>query len=283
MLLTYMKRIVYHHLDEDGWGSAAVIKQQYPDVEMVGCIHGRNVEFVSGYDEVYVVDYCFAPDEMKQLHDNNNKFIWIDHHESAIKSITEKYEGIQDTSKAGCELTWDYFHQEEEPRIIFHIGDEDIWRFSDKRSPAFMLYMNALFTEGNEIDIILQAMENYDEAAYENAYAHGKTIEQFRASQIKTQISRGTKQEFLGHKAIIFFSNINISYLGHSALDANPDVDIAVIIMFVERNGQKVYKYSMRSRDGGVNVAEIARQQNGGGHPAAAGFEGAQQLFSADK
>lgn len=40
---------------------------------------------------------------------------------------------------------------------------------------------------------------------------------------------------------------------------------------FDRADGQRVF--SLRSREGGVNVAEIAKAYSGGGHAAAAGFQ----------
>ena len=56
------------------------------------------------------------------------------------------------------------------------------------------------------------------------------------------------------------------SEIGHGILDAFPDVDYVVMAM------PGIDAVSMRSRDGGVDVSEIAKANGGGGHAAAAGF-----------
>jgi hypothetical protein len=48
-------------------------------------------------------------------------------------------EGIHDISKAGCALTWDYFHGEEAayPDVIKYAADRDIWTFEYKETTAY--------------------------------------------------------------------------------------------------------------------------------------------------
>jgi hypothetical protein len=54
---------------------------------------------------------------------------------------------------------------------------------------------------------------------YETAYAQGNTLIAFRDKQMSQQISKSIKQEFLGHKALIMFTNCNASHVGNKALE----------------------------------------------------------------
>lgn len=56
------------------------------------------------------------------------------------------------------------------------------------------------------------------------------------------------------------------SEIGHAVLDQFPEVDYVVMAM------PGIDAVSMRARDGGVDVSEIAKANGGGGHAAAAGF-----------
>lgn len=61
-------------------------------------------------------------------------------------------------------------------------------------------------------------------------------------------------------------SHENTSVLGHAMLNAFPQADYVVIMHL---NGT----FSLRSRDGGVDVGQIAKRHGGGGHAGAAGFK----------
>ncbi len=269
-----MKQMIYHHDDEDGWGSAAAVQIKYPEAQTAQCSYGREPELVKGYDEVYVLDFSFNAEEMAQLAANNKRFIWIDHHESKIKQITTNYEGIRDASKSACQLSWEYcFPEKEMPLILQHIADEDIWKFLLKETKSFNKFLSARLDKGKEIEIIKNIIKTYTSKEYEQAYEQGKNIKRYQDHQVEEQEQRGVLRNIFGYKAKVYFSNINTSQLGHEALNRNKNIDMTVIIFLIENTkGELEYKYSLRSRENGVNVAELSAEYNGGGHPCAAGF-----------
>lgn len=269
-----MHIIVYHHNDEDGWASAAIVKLKHPQTEVKACDYGQEPQLVQGYDEVYVIDFTFDKEKMKWLAEHNKRLIWIDHHASKIKDIDEPYEGIRDVHKAACVLTWEYFFAEENiPLVIQHIADEDIWTFTLKDTEAFNLYLKSILEEGKEVNIIKDIIATYAATDYENAYEKGRLLIRYRTSLIAKQLTQGVNMKFLSHKAMVFFSNVNTSHLGHAALKEHKDIDIAVCIALVpDKDGKPLYRYSLRSRSQGVVVSELARLHGGGGHPQAAGF-----------
>jgi len=103
-----VKKIIYHHNDEDGWASAATILSVHPCAELVPCYHGEKYDLVSGYDEVFVVDFTFSNEEMNFLKNNNKHFTWIDHHASAMEKVSGDFEGVRMEGVAACKLTWDF-------------------------------------------------------------------------------------------------------------------------------------------------------------------------------
>lgn len=268
-----MKRIVYHDNDPDGWMSAAIIKKEYPNIELIGCIRDRDPEFVSGYDEVYIVDYSFTKEQMDFLKNNNKKLIWIDHHKAIIEKYEGLYEGLQREDKAGAGLTWEYMHPDEEmPLAVYHINNKDLWNHEHEDTQYIGLFVKT-FKPGTEVKEFIKFID-WNEEQIKKAATTGRIINRFLDHEIEQTVDVGMKQDFLGHKAYVMYGEASRSQIAHRALDKFPDVEIAVVSRGAgfDKDGNKLFKYSMRSKRGGVNVAEIAIRYGGGGHPYAAGF-----------
>jgi len=271
-----MKRIVYHHDDPDGWGAAACILYKHgKDVELREYSHGKPYELVEDYDEVYIVDFSFPNEEMKKLVETNNRVIWIDHHRSAMRNITEKLEGLRDPEVAACLLTWKYlFSNKKAPKIVEHIADEDMWRFENENTKVFMMFLNSILEKNDEVHIIRRMIKHYNPENYERAYAEGRIIKRFLDRQINLQAEKAIKIKVFNHKAIMVFASIQHSYIGNALLQLNPDVEIAVVVRITENNDGKInFRYALRSRAKGVDVGKLAYGLGGGGHYCAAGFQ----------
>jgi len=147
---------IYHSRDHDGFMSAAIVKRWFnnggissntnfsedpyrdtlfknnkrntvPKVEpnseiaFLGYDYGQPEPDLSEADSVIICDVSFKPEYMKMLHDRlGDKLIWIDHHISAIKDMSEagldSMSGVRDTKMSACELTWTYFYPGQIPR-----------------------------------------------------------------------------------------------------------------------------------------------------------------------
>ncbi|MFP4645590.1 MAG: DHHA1 domain-containing protein [Candidatus Woesearchaeota archaeon] len=279
-----MKRFCYHHDDEDGWASAAIVELKHPETDFQECHNDYAYDLVSGYDEVYVVDFSFSQVDFQTLVAQNEKVIWIDHHKSAIAQISLELEGLRDSSRAACALTWLYcFPEHSLPPVIAHIEDVDLWKFSLEYTSEFLAYLNSLLLPGKEVGIIKNILETYSEKDYASAYEIGEHISRFEKAGVTKQAHSGVRQKLFGHEAVVFFASRQASLLGHIALDIYADAEIAVIIRYIEdTSGQRRFKYSLRSRHDEVDVSEIASRFGGGGHAGAAGFV-SESLILADK
>jgi oligoribonuclease NrnB/cAMP/cGMP phosphodiesterase (DHH superfamily) len=127
---------IYHSVDLDGWMSAAIVKhwfnqQEVPNKEgedcntltFIGYNYGQSIPDLSEYHKVIMCDISFSnkgevAQKMLDLFGMNTKedkrFIWIDHHDSALKlyhrpNVNYFIHGSLNTKFAACELTWLYF------------------------------------------------------------------------------------------------------------------------------------------------------------------------------
>lgn len=124
---------IYHSVDLDGWMSAAIVKhwhessmksqenitgqsqKEYNQIDFIGYNYGQPIPDLTDYDDIIMCDISFPNEAMTMFKiREEGRFIWIDHHISAIKDnenlfYSDEDCGIRDTKFAACELTWMYF------------------------------------------------------------------------------------------------------------------------------------------------------------------------------
>lgn len=135
--------IIYHLADFDGECSAAIAHRYYmqftENISLVPINYGMKLSKSLIKDAVVVmVDFSFSPKTLNIINKISKDFIWCDHHKSALDEWDEYYkenEGKVNQIKgcrrsegsAGCMLTWEYFHGEENmPYSIKLLGAYDI-------------------------------------------------------------------------------------------------------------------------------------------------------------
>ena len=137
--------IIYHSADFDGVMSCLVCrkyllnnKTQYNlelDIDLLGWNYGDIVpdakRIIEGYDQIYSVDISFPAETMGELA-KSGKFIWIDHHITAIQD-SEQFgysdcTGLRRIGTAACELTWEYlFPNYDCPLVVQYLGAWDVF------------------------------------------------------------------------------------------------------------------------------------------------------------
>lgn len=144
--------ICYHHNNLDGRCAAAIVLRRYPECRMREIDYKDNPDFsneIKAGETVFIVDFSFKPEKMKELLAHKRGFIhWIDHHKTA-KDYGYDLMGLRDFSKpgkSGCELTWEYlFPNNPMPEAVRLIGAYDTWRFDTEK-------YTKLFQEGMKLE-----------------------------------------------------------------------------------------------------------------------------------
>lgn len=138
---------IYHSIDLDGWMSAAIVKHFYNQdlysdgklvntIDFIGYNYGDPTPDLSKYNKIIMCDISFLNDVMLSIHESKRleDFVYIDHHDSAIKAMYDYCSkagytvpaGLRDTNYAACELTWKYFFPNETmPEIVRLLGRYD--------------------------------------------------------------------------------------------------------------------------------------------------------------
>ena len=276
--------VIFHNADADGYCSCAIAMRyfkQYPNVSpyYIGMNYDDKLDYnkleIVGKDGLLMCDFSLPAEEMIALEEKyGDKFIWIDHHISAINESEEKnYSYIRGVRKSGdvaaCYLTWDFlFPNYKIPYSIKLISDHDIWNHND---PNSIFYSFGL----RNFDIYPTANVEFwnkvlDDTNTDRIIDMGKIIHEYEERQSKN-ICRGAGVgliEFEGLKAVIVNrSNIN-SLFFNSVVES--EYDIMMVFSFKPIKSSWVFSLYTERED--IDVSLIAKKYGGGGHAGAAGF-----------
>jgi len=246
------------------------------------------------YDYIYLVDLSFPFDLTKELVQYyGEKFIWIDHHTTAIKKIDAlqfkipnttvpiKINGLRNTEYAACELTWQFFYDKSTtPEIVTYLGDFDTFRFKNFESKLEQLKV-VFFQYGAQYFI-----RNYQSARnYLDKYKSNPDI--YQNAQTSKFRDIGTTLYYNKHEEMKYalktyafpvnfeIDNIKYNFLAINAFNFNPSAvdldneyeDYDGLMSFTYFNG--VWKVIFSSSK--IDVSVIATHFGGGGHSGRAG------------
>jgi len=268
----------YHHNDADGRCAAAIVYQKYLEVELieVGYKDKIDIEAIKKDEWIWIVDFSFKPEVMKEVLKKTKHIVWIDHHKTAMEyDYGIELNGIRKNEYSGCELTWQYVCKDIEfPETVKLIGDYDNWifKFGD-RSRHFYLGLR-LFDCNPKSWFWVQLFRNENNLV-EEVISKGRTCMLFQDNICEDhRKSFGFETKFEGYNCYA----LGLYMFGSRAfgkLFNEYDVCISFVFDGVQWN---VGLYSNK-----VDVGNLAKKHDGGGHIGAAGFVCDKLPFSINK
>ena len=269
---------IYHANCADGFGAAWVVRKALgPDVEFHAAHYGEPAPDVTGKN-VIIVDFSYKYEALVALADKAASVLVIDHHKTAMadllavppaelhyeahkKNSSGKLHALFDMTHSGAGLTWDFFFPgQPRPALINHIEDRDLWQF---KLPGTREIMANLFSYPQDF------------ATWDHLFAHDINVIRLDGVAINRQhqktvadLVRTTKRRMLigGHDVPV----ANLPYM--FASDAGHLMAEGELFSGSYFDTPEGRTFSLRSRDAGMDVSEIAKQYGGGGHRNAAGF-----------
>lgn len=259
--------ILYHGDCPDGFGAAwAAYKKFGNEAEYVGVHHQTSVPKGLKKKEIYFLDFVYPEKIMEKLMRNNKRVTAIDHHISAEKSIKLTKEHVYNIHHSGAYLAWQYFHPTKPvPKLLKYVEDTDIWNFRMPDSKEVFAYINLQNRDFKTWNRLVIDLEN-DKVRSEYA-EKGSIIRQYVKKLVSRVVKESTETvEFEGYETYLvnaahFFS----SQIGEALYRKKPPIAI------VWSEAHEMINVSLRS-DGSVDVSELAKKHDGGGHKAASGF-----------
>ena len=255
---------IYHNNCADGFGAAWVVRHALGDqVEFHAANHGEPPPDVRGRS-VVIVDFSYKRPVLLQMAEVATRITILDHHRSAEKDLVDLPDNVYaefDMNRSGAMIAWDHFFpRETPPSLIEHIEDRDLWRFE---LPGTREIQAAVFSYPYDFEVWDELM-NYEGMALRLQgesieRKHFKDIAEFRAAAQHTMV-------IAGHQVPVL--NVPYFYASDAGHQMAEDAPFAACYWDTPEGRT----FSLRSREGGLDVSEIAARFGGGGHRHAAGF-----------
>ena len=277
--------IIHHSADYDGIFCRKIANKFCPNAKLIGWDFADKPLDLPQTDLIVMdlpLDKPFGFDFTIEFSDtlwlDRDILIWIDHHQSAIKTHPEKIPGYRIDGVAACRLAWQWFNnntpsKEEfvertvsEPLAIRLAGEYDIWDKRDPRAETFQYALRSCVPQWNKlldkeastelVDEMLfggQFSQNYAQRENESIIKHKSFLIEWEGLKFLT-INNARYNSLL-------FAAKDVPETGHDAL------------MGFGFNGKIwiVSLYHAKHRTD-LDLSTIAVKYGGGGHKGACGF-----------
>jgi oligoribonuclease NrnB/cAMP/cGMP phosphodiesterase (DHH superfamily) len=296
---------IYHGNCADGFGAAWVVRKFFcGDVDFVAGVYQTPPPEVTDR-HVILVDFSYKRPVMLELAKYAKGVLVIDHHKSAAEDLAgsdsyftdtntwsgvmdwprfvqncyqDRYENIPvgriytrfDMSRSGAGMAWDFFFpNEERPALINRIEDRDLWRFAHADTRAVQA---AVFSYPYDFEV-WDFLFKLDIATLRT---EGEAIERKHHKDIAELVNVCRRDLCIaGHRVpAASLPYTFTSDAGHLMCEPisthNGDESPPFAACYWDTPKGRVF--SLRSREGGMDVSEIAKQYGGGGHRNASGF-----------
>lgn len=274
--------VIYHHPCLDGFTAAWVIRRW-------ARLHGHEIDwhpanygqepYVSWFEDKHVIlaDFCYKREALLNLLRYAASVTIYDHHATAKDEIAAVRETagsstapmtvVFDDTRSGAGIVWDeLFDRRQRPWLVDDVEDRDLWRFAIHGSRFVNM---ALFSYEYSFD-------DWDDVFIHRSRAEfvteGRAIHRKLMKDIREFREVGQRHmSIAGYRVPVM--NLPYFYASEAAgLMAEEDAPETFAACYYD-SGDGFRRFSLRSRQGGMDVRKIAEQYGGGGHPGAAGFE----------
>lgn len=292
--LTYQERhimktiIVFHGNCFDGFAAAWVLRKSFPDAEFIPAQYGDEPPHHSKLSGTHtiVADFSYKRAVLAAMAQVCSRITVLDHHATAEKELSGLVmPGLSvtfDMGKSGGRLAWEYVWDEfyglrfssimidkymtdpndrdHPPWLVRFSEDRDLWLWKLSDSRAVNAALRTYPTEHAEWD----RLADLNPASL---VPEGSAILRLESQVVAQHVKHAREITIGGYKVLAVNATTLFSEIAGELAKGRP----FGCCYFDRGDGLRVW--SLRSRDGGVDVSEVAKQYGGGGHKAAAGFQ----------
>lgn len=262
--------VLYHAHCPDGMAAAWAARSKFgDDAEYVAVKRGEGFPLTDDIKnkEIYVVDFSFTIDEIREVESKCKKLVIIDHHISSREEVESATHHVFDLDHSGCYLAWKYFYPDMPvPLLLQYISEGDIFKF---RLADHASYMPAIY--GRELSFenidILNTLMNSEEGRVK-LKGESLLLKSYEKKILAAALDSVHMVELDG----VIMPAVNVclplderSGLLRMIYDKYPPVALSY------RWDEGEWKCSLRS-NGDYDCTIIAAKYGGGGHKGSAGF-----------
>lgn len=259
--------VLYHANCWDGFCAAWAYHRADPNAEFVPVQYGDAPPDVTGRD-VYVLDFSFKRDVLLAMKAAARSLLVLDHHKTAEADLAGLDFCTFDMGKSGGRLTWEFLVEHftertsgKTPWLIDYTEDRDLWRWALPQSREINSALRTYPLDFDQWDALHADPESVPKLARE-----GAAILRAEKAIVDSHVKNARETTIDGHKVLCVNATTLVSEIAGELAKDRP----FGVCWFEGDDNERVY--SLRSRDGGVDVSEIAKKHGGGGHRNAAGF-----------
>jgi len=261
------KVCVYHADCLDGFTSAWIVKQEFPDISFVEGKYHKKLNIEQFKDKhVIFVDFSTKAYTLCDIAEIAKSVLIIDHHASAEKELgmlgesLSNVEVVFDMTKSGAMLTWERYNDSPAPLIVKLVQDTDLWIFEYPETKPVMAYVRTL-------DQTFDVWDKLMEEDIEYMSKIGDVIYNAKQKDVKYLVDNNAFKTVVDGEEVLVanISSIFSSEAGHEMVSRFGKFSV---IYSIATDGS--YNYSFRANNE-YDVSELATKLGGGGHPNAAG------------
>ena len=294
-------KVIYHANCPDGFCSAYLFNKHFTEepgewaqdtMEFIPMHYGVEVDLdkFNKDDIVYLVDFSFKRPVLIDVAERVKSLWVLDHHKTAYNDLA----GIDssfgpgnifvyfDMSLSGAQLAYNYLKYGNPlvnesggyPTLVGYVADRDLWEFKLLQSKEISMYIRSFAYEFNEWKSVEYNLNYY----FDSCVLQGKAILRYQEQQIEQAVSHAVDMLIaIPEKGTYIVPAVNTTVNFSEVAGELAESRLLGIAWFQRSDGK--FQYSLRSRNEGADVSEIAKAFGGGGHRNAAGFESDVQVL----
>lgn len=263
--------VIYHADCPDGFCSAWVANRFFGgEADFLPAKYGDAPPEVSGR-KVYILDFSYPMAVLEAVAASARLLVLLDHHKTAMADVSgfapdrENVDIVFDMDKSGARLTWEYFYgMANPPWQVEFTEDRDLWRHKlphTRELNAFLASVSRNFAVWDEMP------DNFWHQRVQDCYvSQGQAILRYQSTLVESAVRHAFEVEIAGYRVLAVNTTVLQSEVAGRLAEGRP----FGAVFSVGPGGRK--SWSLRSREGGIDVSEVARRFGGGGHRNAAGY-----------
>ena len=261
--------VIYHKDCFDGFGGAWAAHSKLPNALYIPQAYHDEFPDLGDTRKLFIIDFSFDRNVMVGLHERlgADNVVLLDHHITAKDELAGVPNCHVDLTRSGAVMAWQYFSPDTTvPALLKYVEDRDLWKWQLPYSRAVSAYIGSWF--GDRTFDRWNILDSEMSSDLGKVIGEGNAILRANQQLVEQACSYVHTVTIDGYEVPAVQSGVLQSEIGARLIELHPHAPFAAV--YIKDKGRT--RWSLRSHEGGHNVAETARKLGGGGHPAAAGF-----------